>query len=56
MSKEAKVVIAILAWILGAGAVNGLLGTFIPRPALDWIIVIFVILWGLGCIWLYRHL
>jgi len=56
MSKEAKIILSVLAWILGSAAANGLLGTFVPRPALDWVIVVFVVGWGIGCIWLFSHL
>ena len=43
MSKEAKIGIAVLAWVLGSAAVNGLLGTFVPRPLLDGLVLVFVI-------------
>ncbi|MFH1650817.1 MAG: hypothetical protein ABID87_01755 [Chloroflexota bacterium] len=57
MSKEAKVVVSFLAWFLGSAAVGGLLSNFITaRPLLDWIVIGFVVLWGIACIWLFNHL
>ena len=56
MSKEAKAGIAAVIWVIGSAIVGGFLHDLSTSTWMDWLIIIFILLWGGGCIWLYKNL
>jgi hypothetical protein len=56
MKKEAKVGLLSAIWVIGSAAVGGFLHGLSASTWMDVLIIIFVILLGVGCIWIYKYL
>ena len=56
MSDTAKFFLSFLIWILGSAGMASLIRSFSTTEWTNWVIIVFVLALGGGCIWLYKNL